>query len=40
VSGLEHRQALSPKLVIMDLRDHLFAKAPYILGEKPRPSRV
>ena len=28
---------LSPKLVIMDLRDHLFAKAPYILGEKPRP---
>ena len=28
---------LSPKLVIMNLRDHLFAKAPYILGEKPRP---
>ncbi len=28
---------LSPKLVIMDLRDHLFAKAPYILEEKPRP---
>ncbi len=28
---------LSPKLVIMDLRDHLFAKAPYILDEKPRP---
>jgi Fe-S oxidoreductase len=28
---------LSPKLVIMDLRDHLMAKAPYILGEKPRP---
>ena len=28
---------LSPKLVIMDLRDHMFAKAPYILGEKPRP---
>jgi Fe-S oxidoreductase len=25
---------LSPKLVIMDLRDHLFAKAPYILGAK------
>ena len=25
---------LSPKLVIMDLRDHWFAKAPYILGEK------
>jgi Fe-S oxidoreductase len=23
---------LSPKLVIMDLRDHMFAKAPYILG--------
>ena len=23
---------LSPKLVIMDLRDHLFAKAPYFLG--------
>ncbi|MGB3483972.1 MAG: (Fe-S)-binding protein, partial [Mycobacterium sp.] len=28
---------LSPKLVIMNLRDHLFAKAPYILGEKPMP---
>ncbi|HEU4348559.1 MAG TPA: (Fe-S)-binding protein [Actinoplanes sp.] len=27
---------LSPKLVIMDLRDHLFAKAPYLLnGGKP-----
>ena len=25
---------LSPKLVIMDLRDHLFAKAPYLLGER------
>jgi Fe-S oxidoreductase len=24
---------LSPKLVIMDLRDHLFAKAPYLLGK-------
>ena len=24
---------LSPKLVIMDLRDHMFAKAPYILGQ-------
>ena len=24
---------LSPKLVIMDLRDHLFAKAPYLLGD-------
>ncbi|MGZ4561460.1 MAG: 4Fe-4S dicluster domain-containing protein, partial [Mycobacteriaceae bacterium] len=23
---------LSPKLIIMDLRDHLFAKAPYLLG--------
>ncbi len=28
---------LSPKLVIMNLRDHLFAKAPYILGEKESP---
>ena len=28
---------LSPKLVIMDLRDHLFAKAPYILGDKETP---
>jgi Fe-S oxidoreductase len=28
---------LSPKLVIMNLRDHMFAKAPYILGEKPIP---
>jgi Fe-S oxidoreductase len=25
---------LNPKLVIMDLRDHWMAKAPYILGEK------
>ena len=25
---------LSPKLVIMDLRDHSFAKAPYIIGDK------
>ncbi len=25
---------LSPKILIMDLRDHLFAKAPYILGDK------
>ena len=24
---------LSPKLVITDLRDHMFAKAPYLLGE-------
>jgi len=29
---------LSPKLVIMDLRDHLFAKAPYLIGEKPLPA--
>ncbi|WP_156024390.1 heterodisulfide reductase-related iron-sulfur binding cluster [Smaragdicoccus niigatensis] len=28
---------LSPKLVIMNLRDHLFAKAPYVLGDKPMP---
>jgi Fe-S oxidoreductase len=28
---------LSPKLVIMDLRDHLFAKAPYLLGSKTVP---
>jgi len=28
---------LSPKLVIMNLRDHMFAKAPYLLDEKPRP---
>ena len=28
---------LSPKLVIMNLRDHLFAKAPYILGDKEIP---
>jgi Fe-S oxidoreductase len=25
---------LSPKMVIMDLRDHLYAKAPYLLGAK------
>jgi Fe-S oxidoreductase len=31
---------LSPKLLIMDLRDHLFAKAPYILGEKETPEEV
>ena len=30
---------LSPKLVIMDLRDHLFAKAPYIFGGKDDPGR-
>ncbi len=29
---------LSPKLVIMNLRDHLFAKAPYIIGGKPMPN--
>lgn len=28
---------LSPKLVIMDLRDHWMAKAPYILGQKETP---
>ncbi|MGH4007088.1 MAG: 4Fe-4S dicluster domain-containing protein, partial [Pseudonocardiaceae bacterium] len=28
---------LSPKLVIMDLRDHLFAKAPYLIGDRPVP---
>jgi Fe-S oxidoreductase len=28
---------LSPKLVIMNLRDHLFAKAPYILGSSTVP---
>ena len=28
---------LSPKLVIMNLRDHLFAKAPYILGSSESP---
>jgi Fe-S oxidoreductase len=32
---------LSPKLVIMDLRDHLFAKAPYILdGGKNDPAKT
>ena len=29
---------LSPKLLIMDLRDHLFAKAPYLLGGKAVPA--
>ncbi len=29
---------LSPKIVIMDLRDHLFAKAPYIFGTKNGPA--
>ena len=31
---------LSPKLVIMDLRDHLFAKAPYLIGGEPLPSDI
>ena len=28
---------LSPKLLIMDLRDHMFAKAPYLIGGKDVP---
>jgi Fe-S oxidoreductase len=28
---------LSPKLVIMDLRDHLLAKAPYLIGGRDMP---
>ncbi|MBS9532571.1 (Fe-S)-binding protein [Mycobacterium sp. M1] len=28
---------LSPKLLIMDLRDHWMAKAPYLLGDKAMP---
>jgi Fe-S oxidoreductase len=28
---------LSPKLVVMDLRDHLFAKAPYLIGGREGP---
>jgi Fe-S oxidoreductase len=28
---------LSPKLLIMDLRDHLLAKAPYIIGNQTAP---
>ena len=28
---------LSPKLVVMDLRDHLFAKAPYLIGGHEAP---
>ena len=28
---------LSPKLVIMDLRDHMFAKAPYMIGGQDVP---
>jgi hypothetical protein len=31
---------LSPKLVIMDLRDHLFAKAPYIIGGSTVPDNA
>ncbi len=31
---------LSPKLLIMDLRDHLFAKAPYIIDGKAVPEGV
>jgi Fe-S oxidoreductase len=31
---------LSPKLVIMDLRDHLFAKAPYLIGGQQVPADV
>lgn len=29
---------LSPKLLIMDLRDHWMAKAPYLLGDKEMPT--
>lgn len=29
---------LSPKLLIMDLRDHWMAKAPYLLGDEPMPT--
>ncbi len=31
---------LSPKILIMDLRDHLFAKAPYIFGDKEKPTEA
>jgi Fe-S oxidoreductase len=31
---------LSPKLVIMDLRDHLFAKAPYLIGGAELPKEA
>ena len=34
VPGLEHREAALPKLLIMGLRDHAFAKAPYILADE------
>jgi Fe-S oxidoreductase len=29
---------LNPKLLIMDLRDHWMAKAPYLLGKEPTPT--
>ncbi|EUA15947.1 4Fe-4S dicluster domain protein [Mycobacterium xenopi 4042] len=32
--GLNTGKPLNPKLLIMDLRDHWMAKAPYILGQK------
>ena len=31
---------LSPKLLVMDLRDHLFAKAPYLIGGQAVPDGV
>jgi len=31
VPGLATGKPLSPKQVILDLRDHAFAKAPYLL---------
>jgi len=31
---------LSPKMLIMDLRDHLYAKAPYLLGEQTASETV
>ena len=35
--GLEHREAALPKLLIIALRDHAYAKAPYLLaGEDER----
>ena len=43
VPGLEHRQAALPEAAVMDLRDHAYAKAPYLLGGgrrrmPPRPA--
>jgi Fe-S oxidoreductase len=32
VPGLEHRKPLSPKLLVLSLRDHAYAKAPYLLA--------